>query len=224
MTAQKKKRFVKKYLDPASRLAEVLFGLIMVLTVTLAAELTVAARELAVRDLLLAAIGANIAWGFIDAVMYVMDCMTERSRRARLIRRIQAAPDREAAVALVQGEVDSGFEGVLGLKDREAISQSVLEHLEPAQPIRTRILRDDLWGALACFCLVFVSCLPAALPFLIFSNARFALRVSNFLLIAMLFFVGQKWARFVNTSRWIAGLTMVGIGLGLVGVAMLLGG
>jgi hypothetical protein len=35
------KRFVPKYLDPASRLGEILFGLIMVLTVTLTAGLTV---------------------------------------------------------------------------------------------------------------------------------------------------------------------------------------
>ena len=35
------KRFVPKYLDPASRLGEILFGLIMVLTVTLSAGLTV---------------------------------------------------------------------------------------------------------------------------------------------------------------------------------------
>jgi len=217
-------RFVQKYLDPASRLGEILFGLIMVLTVTLAAGLTVTDGKGAVRELLFAAIGCNVAWGFIDAVMYIMNCLTERSHRARLIRKVQAAPDREAALELVREEVDAGFEGVVRPKDRDAISQAVLEHLEPARPMRTRIMRDDLWGALACFWLVFLSCLPAAVPFLIFSNARFALRISNFLLVAMLFVVGQKWAEYVYTSRWIAGFTMVAIGLGLVGVAVLLGG
>jgi hypothetical protein len=224
MAPKDEPRFVQKYLDPASRLGEILFGLIMVLTVTLAAGLAVAGGEGAVRELLIAAIGCNVAWGFIDAVMYVMNSLTERSHRARLIRKVQAAPDRETALELVREEVDAGFEGVVRPKDREAISQAVLEHLEPARPVRTRILRDDLLGALACFWLVFISCLPAAIPFLIFSNARLALRISNFLLIAMLFVVGQKWAEYVYMSRWIAGFTMVGIGLGLVGVAVLLGG
>jgi hypothetical protein len=36
------RRFVPRYLDPASRLGEVLFGLIMVLTMTLTAGLTIA--------------------------------------------------------------------------------------------------------------------------------------------------------------------------------------
>jgi hypothetical protein len=222
--AAKRVRFVQKYLDPASRLGEILFGLIMVLTVTLAAGLTVADGKAAVRELLLAAIGCNVAWGVIDAVMYVLNCMTERGHRARLIRSIQAAPDREAKLQLVREEVDAGFDGVVDAKDREAVSRAVLDHLEPARPVRTRIMRDDLLGALASFWLVFVSCLPAAIPFLIFSNARLALRVSNFLLIVMLLIVGRKWAEYVNVSRWIAGSTMVAIGLSLVAVAIWLGG
>ena len=38
--------------------------------------------------------------------------------------------------------------------------------------------------------------------------------------IAMLFIVGQKWAQYAHTSRLIAGLVMVAIGLALVGVAV----
>ena len=46
------KRFVPRYLDPASRLGEILFGLIMVLTVTLTAGLTVDEGRAGVRQLL----------------------------------------------------------------------------------------------------------------------------------------------------------------------------
>ena len=34
------------------------------------------------RQLLAAAIGCNLAWGIIDAVMYVMNCITERSGKS----------------------------------------------------------------------------------------------------------------------------------------------
>jgi len=86
------------------------------------------------------------------------------------------------------------------------------------------LTKEDLYGALACFWLVFISCLPAAVPFLIFSKPHVALRVSNFLLIAMLFLLGQKWAQYAHTNRLVAGMAMVTIGLALVGVAILLGG
>jgi hypothetical protein len=100
----------------------------------------------------------------------------------------------------------------------------MLKHLPTEPRAWNRVQRDDLMGALACFWLVFLSCLPAAVPFLIFPEPRFALRVSNFLLIGMLFLVGQKWGQYAHTHRLLAGLVMVAIGLCLVGVAILLGG
>jgi VIT1/CCC1 family predicted Fe2+/Mn2+ transporter len=69
-----------------------------------------------------------------------------------------------------------------------------------------------------------VSCLPAAIPFLIFSEPQVALRVSNFLLIASLYHVGQKWARYAGRNPLLIGSAMVAVGLGLVGVAILLEG
>ena len=75
------RRFVPRYLDPASRLGEILFGLIMVLTMTLTAGLTVAEGKEGVRQLLVAAIGCNLAWGLIDAVMYIMNCITGTQRK-----------------------------------------------------------------------------------------------------------------------------------------------
>src|ERR1700761_6972002 len=85
--------FARKYLDPASRLGEVLFGLIMVLTVTLTAGLTLAEGSSGTRQLLFAAIGCNIAWGIIDAAMYIMSCITVRSGKMRLVEAVQRAPD-----------------------------------------------------------------------------------------------------------------------------------
>ena len=65
----KQENFVQRHLDPASRLGEVLFGLIMVLSATLTAGLTVSEGKAGVRQLLQSAVGCNIAWGIIDGVM-----------------------------------------------------------------------------------------------------------------------------------------------------------
>lgn len=218
------KRFVSRYLDPASRLGEILFGLIMVLTVTLTAGLTVADGRAGVRQLLLAAIGCNIAWGIIDAVMYVMNCVTVRSGKMRLVRAVQSAADERAALVLIQNEIEPELQELLDPEQATAFSRSILNHIATAQIAKKTLTRDDLYGALACFWLVFVSCLPAAVPFFIFSQPRFALRVSNLLLLAMLFLVGQKWAQYVGTNRLAAGSAMLAIGLVLVGIAILLGG
>jgi len=127
---------------------------------------------------------------------------------------------------VIQNEIEPDLQSLLDPEEREAFSRSILNHVAKARitNARTRVTKDDLYGALACFWLVFVSCLPAAIPFFIFSQPHFALRVSNLLLIVLLFLVGRKWAQYAGTDRRIAGTTMVVIGLVLVGVAILLGG
>ena len=74
---------VLNYLEPADILAEVLFGLIMVLTITLGARLAMG-EEGGARELLIAALGCNLAWGIIDGAMYVMNAMFNRGRTARI--------------------------------------------------------------------------------------------------------------------------------------------
>jgi len=216
--------FIHKHLDPAGRLGEVLFGLIMVLTVTLTAGLTVSEGPEGVRELLVAAIGCNIAWGIIDGMMYVMDGMFERGRRARIVGAIRSAPDEPAALAMVREHLDDDLSPLAGTQACDAFYRGVLANLRGTEQPKTGVTKADLLGGLACFWLVFLSCIPAVIPFLIFDRPRFALRVSNVLLVAMPFVVGLKWAKYTNTSPLVAGLTMMLIGLALVGVAILLGG
>jgi len=217
-------RFTERHLDPASRLGEILFGLIMVLTVTLTASFNVADGKKGVRQLLLAAIGSNVAWGIIDASMYVMNAMVVRRGKIRLVKAVQRASDPKAALAVVKNRVEPELQELLGPEKSEAFSKSVLPHIVGAQIKGGILTKEDFYGALASFWLVFVSCLPAAIPFLIFSEPQVALRVSNFLLIAGLFYVGQKWADYAGKNRLAVGSAMVAVGLALGGVAIFLGG
>ncbi|HEY1489923.1 MAG TPA: VIT1/CCC1 transporter family protein, partial [Verrucomicrobiae bacterium] len=212
-------------MDPASRLGEILFGLIMVLGATLTAGLTAEDGEKGARHLLKAALGCNIAWGIIDGVMYVMNCVTVRSGRARLLNKIRLTSDSAAALEIIRQDLEPKLASLAGSPERESLYQSILDHLRHGKPVRVSMTLEDFHGALVCCCLVIVSCLPAAVPFMIIPhNPGFALRVSNGLLIAMLFWIGYKWAQHAHTNRWASGLIMVAIGLMLVGVAALLGG
>jgi hypothetical protein len=58
----------ERALGPVERISEVLFALIMVLTFTCSFSVADAGRE-EVRTMLLGALGCNLAWGIIDAVL-----------------------------------------------------------------------------------------------------------------------------------------------------------
>lgn len=69
-----------RHIDPSSTLGELVFGAIMVLTFTLGARLLWADEPTDGRELLIAAIGCNIAWGIIDAFLYLLGTAYERRR------------------------------------------------------------------------------------------------------------------------------------------------
>jgi hypothetical protein len=216
--------FIQRYLDPTEILCEILFGLIMVLTFTLGAGLVVNDGVSATRTLLLAILGCNIAWGIIDGVMHVMSCMLERSRKAQLLKALQSVESEVEGLRLVESRFVRVLEPYTSQAERARFYKLVLERLSTVVPMRTAVIKEDLFGGLAKFWLVFVSTIPAILPFLIINERFIALRVSNGLLLMMLFFAGFRWAHDTNSKPWLVGSLLFFGGLVLVGMAMALGG
>ena len=83
------KSFTGKYLDPGSHMGEVLFGLIMTLTFTLAAGLVIEEEGRAgAAEMLIGILGCNLAWGIIDGVLYVLGSVIRtRTTAAHWLRR-----------------------------------------------------------------------------------------------------------------------------------------
>lgn len=214
-----------RVLDPVVSLGEILFGLIMTLTFTLGAGIIIEeeGREGA-RQLLIALIGCNIAWGIIDAALYLLGELFDRGRLRRLGHLIRQAPSDQAATQFVAHELDELLADVTTPADRLGLYQRIAGHLRSAPLTANRITKDDLLGALASFWLVFLASVPAALPFIFMDDARYALRVSNAILLALMFFVGYAWARHTLSHPWLLGLAFLVVGVALVMAAIALGG
>ena len=216
---------VHRYLDPATSLAEILFGLIMTLTFTLGAGIIIQdeGREGA-RQLLIAVIGCNIAWGIIDGALYIMNELFGRGRIRRLAQAVQATTNDQAAVTVVAGELDGWFEDISSDSERDALYLRVATHLRARTIADTRIRKADVMGAFTSFWLVTLTSVPAAIPFLLIDNANLALRVSNAILLAFLFITGFWWSRYTLGTPWVVGLCFLVGGAALVAVAIPLGG
>src|SRR6478609_10317567 len=90
----------KRVLEPAERISEVLFGLIMVLTFTGSLSVAEAGRD-DVRLMLIGALGCNLAWGLIDGVLYLMGSLAEKGTGLRLFRAVRASTDPVEARRLI---------------------------------------------------------------------------------------------------------------------------
>ncbi len=212
---------LRRFLDPDERFAEILFGLIMVVTITGTISVTGGGRE-DVRTMLLAALGCNLAWGIADAVMWVLTTLIVRGRGVVAARAIRATEDPRAGQAVVAGALPPGLAELLGPAELEAIRLRVLAAPEPrtSPPLG----RHDLAAALGVCALVFASTLPVVIPFLFVQDARLALRISNGIAIVMLFLLGRAAARHAGGRPWRFGLAMVARGCARVAAIVALGG
>jgi len=211
----------RRALEPIERVSEVLFGLIMVLTFTGALSVAEAGRA-DVREMLIGALGCNLAWGVIDGILYLMGCLADKGRNLKTLHAVRGARAPEAAQKLIADALPSVIASVVQPAEYEAIQQRLRELPEP--PARARLSRTDWMGGLGVFLLVFLSTLPVVIPFLFVRNAFLALRISNAIAVTLLFVVGYAFGRVTGSRPWVTGIALVILGAALVAMTMALGG
>lgn len=217
-------RRLHRTLSPVETLAEIIFGLIMVLTFTIGASLLGPQEATSSRELLIAAIGCNLAWGIIDGFLYLLGQVFERRRIASMTCALRQARDEADAIARVRTEFDGDLAALADSAKRDAFYASIAAaaRIAPTPPVQVTLA--DLRGALLVLCLVLATAVPAALPFLLLEDGYLALRLSNLLLVALLFVVGCIWGRQVGGRPLLAGALVMSIGVALVLIAIPLGG
>ena len=210
---------MKQVLDPLARFSEAAFGLVMVLGFTGSFSAATAGAE-DVQVLLVGAIGCNIAWGIVDAMMFVVGSLAERGRAYLLLRSVHGDP---AVARAVMAEVLP--QPVIAVLTPEEIDD--LRGRIAAQPLPTgyTLLRiEDLQGALGVFLIVFLSTLPVVIPFAVFDETLDAMRISNAIAVTLLFGCGWTLGRYAGFRPWLTGGSMVAIGGALVAITIALGG
>lgn len=208
-------------LSPVDRVSEMLFGLFMALTFIGAVSVAEQGRE-QIRTLFLTAIGCNLAWGLVDAVMYLVRTLAERGRLLTTVRSVQAARDAQAGRKVIKQSLSQAAARLLSATEVEAVRGRIVAMTSlPEQPV---LKTQDLLAALAIFLIVVASTFPVVLPFVLISDVGTAKNASRAISLAMLFFGGLALGRYAGYGSWKVGLTMTGLGAGLVIAINALGG
>src|SRR6476659_7642198 len=133
-------RSTTRVLEPIDRVSEVLFGLIMVLTFTGSLSVAEAGRD-DVRTMLIGALGCNLAWGIIDAVLYLMGCLAEKGSGLVTYRAVRETTDPKRAQQLIAEALPAVLASVVQPDELEAMHQRLKELPEPAD--RARLSAGD---------------------------------------------------------------------------------
>jgi hypothetical protein len=208
-------------LSPVDRVSELLFGLFMALTFTGAVSVAEAGRE-EIRGMFIAALGCNLAWGLVDAVMYLVRTLTDRGRSLTLVRAVRGAPDAETGRHLIERSLSRGAAGLVSTAEIEAMRGRIVAL--PSLPDRPKLKRADLLAALAIFLIVVAATFPVVLPFALIDDVRTAKHASRAIALAMLFVGGLALGRYAGYGGWKVGVSMAALGTALVIAINALGG
>lgn len=207
--------------DPFSRLSEVAFGVIMALTII--SVIPTAADGAGRQQLVLAALGCNLAWGIVDALMTLVGMRVDREHNHAGLRALRGTAD------------DQRFREGL----RDFLPDLVVDDMQPAdiQRIRSKLTASLLgtgepprlgreywlaWLVLASH--TFVATLPIILPLLFIHDDRLALRLAQGIGLALLFGLGWLLARWAGGRSWQGAVGFTALGVAMTGICLALGG
>jgi VIT1/CCC1 family predicted Fe2+/Mn2+ transporter len=210
----------RRLLDPVDRVSEILFGLIMAVTIVGSMSIATAGRD-EVRTVMLAALGCNLAWGLVDAVMYVVRTATERTRNRVLARHIADA-DADAAHRLITQALPEHVVALTGPDEIEGMRRRLLASPDKIRPV---LAPRDFLEAFAVFVMVVVATFPVVVPFLLTTDTATAMRVSQGITLGMLFLAGYALASHAGYSKPLRpALAMAVFGAVLIAAVKALGG
>ena len=222
-SAQHEQSFFERYLDPSDRLDELLYGLIMALSITLGVSLA-ADEGRSLVQIALAILSCNLASGLIDGGMYVVSQLYDRGSKARLVEALRSSNDDATRIATVGSVLDDKLSALTSADERRSLYLAISTRLRDVSVKRTRVAAEDIYGALVKVWLMALASVPAVVPFLLLGDRFLAARTSNGLVLLSLFAVGYGVARSVNANPWAVGVSTTVFGLAMVVIVMLLGG
>jgi VIT1/CCC1 family predicted Fe2+/Mn2+ transporter len=207
-------------LHPVDRVSEMIFGLFMALTFVGVVSMATAGRE-EIRAMLIAALGCNLAWGLVDAVMYLVRTIADRGRLLTLTRAIREA-DVEVGRRILRDALSPAVAKLITTTEIEAMRGRLLALADV--PTRPRLKRNDFLAAFGVFVIVVATTFPVALPFIFIKDAGTALFVSRAIGLAMMFLGGLALGRYAGYGSWKTGFMMAALGTVVIVVVVALGG
>ena len=212
-----------KNISPSASLAELVYGTITALAVTNTLWLALPNGPDADAILIVAALGANTAWGVADGLIYLLTISVENRRAYNLALSVRGMGDEEAMNAIVDDLSGTVFH-TMEDEDRNRWANAVHSKLMLTEPHMQKLHKADYVGALSCFLLSLAAAVPVLLPHLILESAQQGVVAGNIVGLVMMAVLGYVWGSHMRTSKWRSALTMFSIGLVILTVVIVFGG
>src|SRR5215510_3134261 len=83
------------------------------------------------REVLVAAVGCNVAWGIVDAAFYLMSIYVDRGRKLMMLRTVRENHDSAIAQGVIREALPGTVAAVLTTSEVESLHQRLRQVPEP---------------------------------------------------------------------------------------------
>lgn len=132
--------------------------------------------------------------------------------------------ERETRINELMDELSCTPVDVLSDKDKRAICEKMLDReLESEEEARSDV-RGMALSSLGCFIISLLTVIPFIVPVMLIPDFSDALLAASLLSSVILFFIGFYMAKYLGLNRWVTGITITVISLGIALIATFTGG
>jgi hypothetical protein len=205
--------------------AEVIYAVIIAMTFTSVLRGYVAIPEVAYFNIVYSALFCYIAWGVADGSFYVWERKYNIRMENEIIDLSKLELKREAAIPLIKEQLDDTILRNIDEEKRIELYQSLLRYLSVSGKKKMVSTRDALNIVLGTSLVSTAAGVIVVLPFFLIDNLSFALDISNWLGISLLFIIVYNR----TNERSFSGRIRSGFGTAIIGIiiaviTVLLGG
>lgn len=208
-------------LDPLDRSSEIIFGLIMTLALTGSVRISLVGFA-DNKQLLWSVLTGNMAWGLVDAMMYLFNTRLMRSHDLNRVSKLIREPNSLASRKILRDNIPPLLSELMTDTDIDALNNKI-KKLPPPETSKLFAWKDVVI-AVQVFFLVFAGTFPLSLPFIFIDDVHFASKVSNGITLLMLFGLGYFRAKYAGLKPLRAAFGVFLFGLVLVALTMVFGG
>ena len=196
--------FVGETLSLGDRLSELLYGVLMVTSISGLVLIGEPGGENDLYYMLVVLFITIVMWGLLDGISYALLSSANRAERESLVESLEAESDqlkrREAIEEDLEGTLVSRLDEESRLKIIDIVSSGLPRNGK--RMVKNKLTSYEKSIVLAAFLLDFIPLIILVFPYLFFDSVKTAALTSHIIALGMFVIIGFYYAKYANLNKW----------------------
>jgi hypothetical protein len=196
--------FVGETLSLGDRLSELLYGVLMVTSISGLVLIGEPGGENDLYYMLVVLFITIVMWGLLDGISYALLSSANRAERETLMESLQAESDSAKRNKAIVEELDETFIARLDDESRSQIAAIIGNGL-PRNAVKmtnNKLTSYEKDIVLAAFLLDFIPLIILVFPYLFFDSVKTAALTSHIIALAMFVVLGYYYSKYAHLNKW----------------------